>query len=88
MEQFLIPAIIATAVFSMLKFLEMKYLDKQMKPLKNVIRDALIVFVASFVGTYAFSLFGGSVQEFFNIVTENKTLNAAATQVFTDVPGF
>jgi hypothetical protein len=37
---------------------------------------------------YAFSLFGGSVQEFFNIVTENKTLNAAATQVFTDVPGF
>jgi hypothetical protein len=88
MEQFLIPAIIATSIFSLFKFLEMKYLDKQMKPLKNVIRDALMVFVASFVGAYVFSLFGGSVQEFFNIVTESKTLNAAATQVFTDVPGF
>ena len=66
----------------------MKYLDKQLKPLKNIIRDAFMVFVSTLVGVYAFSLFGGSVQEFFNIVTESKTLNAAATQVFTDVPGF
>ena len=88
MEQFLIPAIIATSLFSILKFIEMKYLDKQMKPLKTVIRDAFMVFVSSLVGVYVFSLFGGSFQEFFNIVTESKTLNAAATQVFTDVPGF
>lgn len=88
MEQFLIPAIITTILFSILKFLEMKYLDKQLKPLKNIIRDAFMVFVSTLVGVYAFSLFGGSVQEFFNIVTESKTLNAAATQVFTDVPGF
>ena len=88
MEQFLIPAIITTALFSFLKFIEMKYLDKQIKPLKLLIRDAFMVFVSTLVGVYAFSLFGGSVQEFFNIVTESKTLNAAATQVFTDVPGF
>jgi len=88
MEQFLIPAIIATILFSIFKFLEMKYLDKQLKPLKLIIRDAFIVFVSTLVGVYVFSLFGGSVQEFFNIVTESKTLNAAATQVFTDVPGF
>jgi hypothetical protein len=88
MEQFLIPAIIATVLFSILKFIEMKYLDKQMKPLKTVIRDAFMVFVSSLVGVYVFSFFGGSVQEFLNIVTESKTLNAAATQVFTDVPGF
>lgn len=84
----MIPAIIATSLFSILKFIEMKYLDKQMKPLKTVIRDAFMVFVSALIGVYAFSLFGGSVQEFFNIVTESKTLNAAATQVFTDVPGF
>jgi len=88
MEQFLIPAIIATIIFSIFKFLEMKYLDKQLKPLKTIIRDAFMVFVSTLVGVYVFSLFGGSVQEFFNIVTESKTLNAAATQVFTDVPGF
>jgi len=88
MEQFLIPAIITTVLFSLFKFLEMKYLDKQIKPLKVFIRDAFMVFVSSLVGVYVFSLFGDSFQEFFNIVTESKTLNSATTQVFTDVPGF
>ena len=88
MEQFLIPAIIATVLFSFFKFLEMKYLDKQIKPLKTVIRDAFMVFVSTLVAIYVFSLFGSSLQEFFNIVTESKTLNTATTQVFTDIPGF
>jgi hypothetical protein len=81
-------AILVTLVFGVVKFLEMKYLEKTWKPLKVLIRDAVIVFLSCFVGSFLVLEFNGSIQDFFNVVTETKTLNPASTQVFTDAPGF
>lgn len=88
MEKVFGIAVLVTLLFSITKFLEMKYLEKEWKPLKSVVRDAVIVFICTFASGFVIFEMNGSINDFFNVVTETKTLNPAATQVFTDDPGF
>ena len=88
MEKIIIFALLSSILFCLLKFLEMKYLEKEFKPLKVIIRDALIVFVSSFVSGYVILESGLYIIEFFNIVTENKDLKFSEAKIFTDSPGF
>ena len=71
-----------------MKFLEAKYLDKEWKPLKYFVRDAIIVFISTAVGGFIFFQNNNAISELFNVVTETKILNTANTQIFTDAPGF
>ena len=48
MEKLLVIALIITVIFFVIKVLEMKYLSKEMKPLKYTIRDTFFVFISSF----------------------------------------
>lgn len=88
MENIFLFAIFTTILFVLLKLAEMKYLEKEFKPLKYIVRDAVIVFSSSLSAAYGFFYMKGSIDDFFNIVTENKTLNMETTQIFTDTPGF
>ena len=90
MEQVFIIAIATVIVFSIIKMIETKYLDKygDKKPLKLIVRDILIVFASSIVSSFGYFYFQNSIRDFFNIVTETPTLNTATTQIFTDAPGF
>ena len=48
----------------------------------------MIVMMSSIlVGYFTFNM-DNTITDFFNIITETKTLNTAATQVFTGEPGF
>jgi len=84
---FIISAII-TFLFCLVKFIEMKYLDKEFKPLKFLVRDAVMVFVCSITASFFVFNMDGSITDFFNVLTDTKTLNTATTQIFTDEPGF
>lgn len=88
MEKLLIIAAIIMFLFSTMKVIEMKYITKQWTPLKYVIRDAVMVFGASFTGLFLFLQGSGTLSDFMNVVTDGKSLNLKATQVFTDEPGF
>ena len=66
----------------------MKYLEEEMKPLKYMVRDSMIVFASAIGAAILRFYIKGSFVDFLNIVTENKTLNLEATQIFTDAPGF
>jgi hypothetical protein len=81
-------AIFTTVVFCISKFVEMKYLDQEWKPLKTLIRDAGMVFVSSLTASYVYFNFNHVIHDFFNVVTDTTTLNTATTQVFTDIPSF
>ena len=88
MEKIIFLAVVVTFLFCIVKFLEIKFLEEKMRPLKEFVRDAAIVFASSLTGGYlAFSL-DKTLTQFFNIVTDNKTLDPTSTQIFTDVPGF
>ena len=88
MENLYLIAMFTTLLFLAIKFLEMKYLDKEIKPMKFIVRDGLIVFVSTVLASYGYQYSNGSISDFLNVITENKVMNADATQIFTDTPGF
>ena len=88
MDSAFILAIVITSLFCLSKFIELKYLNPDTKPLKEIVRDALVVMVCSITGAYGFFHFHGSISDFLNVVTETKVLSSATTQVFTDKPEF
>ena len=88
MEQVFVVATIITVLFCLSKFIELRYLSDERKPLKDVVRDSIVVMVCAITGSYFYFQFSGYIADFFNIVTETRVLNPATTQVFTDVPNF
>jgi|UniRef100_A0A6C0DY56 hypothetical protein len=80
-------AISTTIVFVLIKMVEM-YLEKEMKPLKVVVRDTAYVFGASLCSAFALIYMKTAIHDFFNVVTENKGVQLETTHVFTDTPGF
>lgn len=88
MENVFVIAILTTFMFFVFKIVEMKYLEKEWKPLKFVVRDSLVVFIGSCIASMIFFHLDIYIHDFFNVVTDTKTLNSNATQIFTDAPGF
>jgi len=90
MENIFTISIVATVCFCFIKFAEMKFIDKEkeMKPLKFFVRDALIVFISVVFAVYVYEHLGGTIHELMNTVTEAKVLPSGAPEVFTDMPGF
>ena len=87
-ESIFLVAFFTTILFLFLRFLEMKFIDKEYKPLKILVRDAVMVFSSTLITSYVLSNMNGSIKDFMNIITETKTLNPDATQIFTDAPAF
>jgi hypothetical protein len=88
MEKLLFISALIALMFFIFKMLEMKYIDKEMKPLKNVIRDSVFVFISSLGCLFVFLTFNGSINDFMSIITADKGSNLKATEIFTDEPGF
>jgi hypothetical protein len=75
---FLLSGIISV-IFFIAKFLEMRYVDDEPKPLKILIRDSLVVYVSVVIGSF--------ILEQLNPVI-NETMTDAVPLVFTDNPPF
>ena len=88
MEKIFIISIAITCLYCLIRFIEMKFIDKDLKPLKTVVRDAIIVMICSIVSTYIYFNVDKSIMEFFNVITNNTVVQPSVTQVFTDTPGF
>ena len=54
MENIFIVSFLVTVFFTGFKFFESKYLEKDEKPLKVLVRDAIIVFVCSVIACFIF----------------------------------
>ena len=53
MNGFLISAFIATILYSIVKFFQMRFVDKENRPLKDLVSDSCVVFLATFMGLFA-----------------------------------
>ena len=76
---FVIAGIIAF-IFFLAKFIEMRFVEKESKPLKLLIRDSLIVYFSVIVGYF--------ILEQLKPVIQNGGEGIQTTPVFTDNPGF
>lgn len=88
MERELLISFLIAVFFFILRIVEMKYIDKQWIPLKYVVRDIFIVFVAALFGSSLFFYAQTGILEFFSVVTDNVEVAPIASQIFTDEPGF
>jgi hypothetical protein len=88
MEKGILISILVVVFFFVFRVVQMKYIDKQWMPLKNVVRDVFMVFAASFIGINLFFYAEPNILEFFSVVTDNSEIAPIATQIFTDEPGF
>lgn len=89
MEKVLFLAVAITVVFGILKFIEMKYLDDKLKPLRDMVRDLVMVFFSAFVCSFGVIHYQNNFDDFLSIITNNSKLQPFTnTQVFTGVPDF
>uniref|UniRef100_A0A6C0CPI2 Uncharacterized protein n=1 Tax=viral metagenome TaxID=1070528 RepID=A0A6C0CPI2_9ZZZZ len=88
MEKVLLMTIVICVLFGIIKFLEMKYIEKHLKPLKEILRDLVMVFASSFVSIFIFFHYQNSIDDFVSVLTNTSHLKSETTQVFTGVPDF
>jgi TctA family transporter len=74
---FYISAVISF-IFTIAKFIEMKYIEKDVKPLKLLLRDALLVYFSVIIGYFVIEQFNPIINN-----SENKV-----TPIFTGNPEF
>lgn len=79
MENIFVVAAIISITFLLAKFLEMRYIEKESKPLKLLIRDAFLVYFSVIIANF--------VIDQINPVIKGGTA-PKITPVFTDNPGF
>lgn len=80
MNNIFIIAAVVSVLFLIVKFIEMRFVEKENIPLKLLIRDSLLVYFSVISGYF--------ILQQFNSLMDNGETNVRATQVFTDNPGF
>ena len=91
MENVITIAFLVAILFSIVKFVEIKFLNDEtdeIKPLKYFVRDVVLVFACTTVGALVFFQMNGGLGELLNVITDTKVIQNGSPQIFTDQPGF
>jgi len=78
MEKYIIHSGIIAFIYLLMKFVEMRIVIKETKPIKELMRDTIIVYLSAMVGLYI-------IDEF---MPSGEAVKKTVTNVFTDLPGF
>jgi hypothetical protein len=81
MQNIFVVAGVISVIFFVVKFIEMRFVDKESKPLKFLIRDSLLVYFSVIAGNFVLDQLKPVIQEGGEAVVTNPA-------VFTDNPGF
>jgi hypothetical protein len=79
MDNIFVIAAIVSVIFIIAKFIEMRFIEKESKPLKLLIRDALLVYVSVVMGYFILGQLKPIIQDGGTVV---------APPVFTGNPDF
>lgn len=80
MDNIFIIALIISIIFLIGKFIEMRFIDKESKPVKLLMRDTILVYLSVILGYFII----GQI----NPLLEGGSIIPTTTPVFTDNPGF
>ena len=80
MDNIFIIAAVISVVFLISKFIEMRFIDAESKPLKLLIRDTLLVYFSVISGYF--------VMEQIKPILDTASETLTTPQVFTDNPEF
>jgi hypothetical protein len=89
MEKVFIIATLVTFVFALGKFAEMKLMDLEIRPLKDLARETIMVFMSGLTAGLIYFNMNGKLMEFMNTITDTKILPTnMTTEIFTGTPEF
>jgi hypothetical protein len=84
----IVSIVLATTVFYIVvKIIEMKFIQKEMRPMKELMRDSAVVALSCGVAVFSVMTLNKPVGSFIDAITE-KTAIPSAANVFTGDPGF
>lgn len=86
MENEIFLSVAISFLFILVKLFEIKYFEKTAKPLKEIVRDAIIIFICSFSAGYGFSQLKNPIALFFG--GNNTAISNKPTEIFTGNPEF
>lgn len=75
MSTLLMSGVVVSIMHLLLKFIEMRFIVKENKPLRDLFRDSLVVFFSVIVGSFVLDQF-------------NSNISKSIPKVFTDMPNF
>jgi hypothetical protein len=81
MGNIFIDSAIISAVFFIVKFIEMRFIEKESKPLKLLVRDSLLVYFSVICGNFV-------IDQLKPLIQEGGENIVVSPSVFTDNPGF
>lgn len=82
MGNIFIDAAIISFVFFIVKFIEMRFVDKESKPLKLLVRDSLLVYFSVICGNFV-------LEQLKHMIQDGGAENVVVSPVvFVDNPGF
>lgn len=85
---FVIP-IATSLIFFLAKLVEIRFIDREPRPFKHIVKDTFIVFLVALAVVFLYSNYGHFIHSLFHVVTENKTIPVLGTpEIFTDKPEF
>lgn len=79
MENIFLYAGIAAAIYFIIKFIEMKYVNQESVPLKVLVRDTVLVYASVVLGDFVMDQVNPALQ---------SAMVATAPEVFNDTPDF
>ena len=79
MENIFINAGIIAIIYLLIKFAEMRMVIKEARPIKELVRDMIIVYISVLLGMYI-------IDEL--VQSSSKNVKFESTKAFTDAPGF
>lgn len=82
MENIFVTATIISVVFLVSKFIEMRFIEKESKPFKLLMRDALVVYISVVFGDFIIGQIAPMTKMSGGLGMPN------VTPAFTDNPGF
>jgi hypothetical protein len=80
MENIFIVAAVISITYLIAKFIEMRFVEKENKPLKLLIRDSLLVYFSVITANF--------ILEQLNPMIQSAGSSQNVTPIFTDNPGF
>ena len=81
MSSIFVIAAVISIVFLLVKFIEMRFVDKENKPLKFLIRDTLLVYFSVVSGHF-------NLEQLKPVIQAGENVMISSTQVFTGNPEF
>ena len=78
MDNIYVISIVIALIYCFAKFIEMRFIMKESKPIKNIVRDSLLVCFSTIIGLFISQ----------QLSPIQKVLNASSLQAFTDSPNF